>query len=199
MAKDFAGLLAQVVPVLALAIGLELRSLSQHLKGAVADYQESGEAWTVELGKLLEQMRKAHAAAQGTRRWGLTRINAGYRALRAFTPDPGSEIGQYGMIMLLILALIAGQAYFSGVEFYALTVAAGEPYRPLMSVLGVDLMAQLRTVIDVAFLAPAVEAGYRAIVFILPVRGARGKRLTTVAVTLGGVLALRFAFGLLFR
>ena len=47
MTKEFAGLLAQVVPVLALAIGLELRSLSKRLKGILDDYHEMNEDWSV--------------------------------------------------------------------------------------------------------------------------------------------------------
>jgi hypothetical protein len=199
MVKDFAGLLAQVVPVLALAVGLELRSLSQRLKRVLIDYQDSSEAWSEQFRKRFDEMKTALAEARADGRWGRAEIRTHYRALRDLRAlDPSSEIGQSGMLMLLIITLVAGQAYLSGVEFYALTVVAGEPYHPFMSVLAIDLMAQLRSVIDVAFLAPAVEAAYMAIVFISPVRGERGRRFTTVVFTLAGVLTLRFAFGFLF-
>jgi hypothetical protein len=189
-----------VVPVIALAIGLELRSLSQRLKSMLVDYQESSEDWSDQFRKRFDEMKKALAEARSTGRWGRTEIRAHYRALRDLRAlDPRSEIGQSGMLVLLILTLVAGQAYLSGVEFYALTVAAGEPYRPLMSVLAFDLMAQLRSVVDVAFLAPAVEATYMTIVFSSPVRGERGRRLTTGVFALAGVLVLRFLLGFLFR
>jgi hypothetical protein len=199
MVKDFAILLAQVVPVIALAIGLELRSLSQRLKRILADYQELNEDWAGQFRKRFDEIKVALAEARAAGRWGRAEIRAHYRALRDLRAlDPTSEIGQSGMLVLLILTLVAGQAYLSGVEFYALTVAAAESYRPIMSVLAFDLMAQLRSVIDVAFLAPAVEAAYTATVFISPVRGERGRRFTTGTLALAGVLVLRFIFAFLF-
>ena len=199
MTKEFAGLLAQVVPVFALAIGLELRSLSNRLKSIRSEYEDEHEEWAKQFSRRFGEMKAALAVARTSGRWRRAEMWAhyrGFRDLRALGPD--SEVGQSGMLMLLILVLVVGQAYFSGVEFYALSVTSGQPYRPLMSVLSFDLMAQLRAVIDVAFLAPGVEAAYTAAVFVRPVCGERGRRVSTVVLALGCVLAVRFVFGFLF-
>jgi hypothetical protein len=200
MTKEFAGLLAQVVPVLALAIGLELRSLAQRLKVGAAEYdQEMNEVWSDQVRSRIDEVKATLAAVRASGHKGRPEIRAYYRALRDFRAlNPTSEVSQSGMLVMLIFALVVGQAYLAGVEFYALTVAAGVPYSSLMSVVMQDLMAQLRTVIDVAFLAPAVEAVYRAVVFVRPRRGERGKRLTTGVLSLASVVGLRIALGLLF-
>jgi len=199
MTKDFASLLAQIVPVLAIAIGLELRALSKRLGEVRTDHQTHPREWAEQFEKRYKELEAVLSEARAEGRWGWSATRRRFRALRDLrATDSSSELGQAGMVAFLVLGLVVGQAYLAGVEFYSLTVAAGVRYRALESVLSVDLFAQLRSAIDIAFLVPAVEAAYRAIVFAHPLRGEQGRRFVTVVLVIGGVLVLRIALGLLF-